>query len=61
MVNDFSGNNMSWGCRCLGQNCEMQQEFRHPKVMCAVAPPQPHMDINPHQPVLAIWRPWGAP
>lgn len=28
VVNDFSGNNSSWGCRCLGHSCETQREFR---------------------------------
>lgn len=47
MVNDFSVNDITQGCCCLGHSLEMQQEFQHPKVMCVVAPPQPHMDINP--------------
>lgn len=47
MVNDFSVNDIIQGCCCLGHSLEMQQEFQHPKVMYVVAPPQPHMDINP--------------
>lgn len=33
---------------------EMQQEFQYIKVTCAVAPPQPHADINPRRPMLVI-------